>query len=321
MHNCLLGGKHRVLFVLIATANICLPALAQDAIPPSPMQGDVAATSVLVREISYVSPLATGTPCAASSADDASPTCVEPDPTELYKSFKMNVPANWEVHFDTNSSAVFMEPKDKIQATAENPIVADANISVKITRNPIPVDQDGLEDFAEEVEKGFNRSEQGVEITNDRVFKVFTKNLIDLPFSPGHKAYLYYVAGKAGDVATRQAILVASTQYARFRVQLTDHEVSFDKTVELYFPVITSLQLSAPPLQRKALISEFLPFIIGICLLFVALLVVRGRLLRRTAKMIQEAQADDGEDASAAASASSTVRVHSKPSGDSDDDY
>jgi len=318
VHNCLCSRKYSALFVLIVTANIGLPALAQDAIPPSPIQVDVPATSVLVREVSYVSPLATGTPCVAPSSDGTAPTCVEPDSTELYKSFKMNVPANWDVHLDTNSSAIFMEPRDKPQATAENPLVADANISVKVTRNPIPVDQEGLNAFAEEIEAGLNRSEQGVEKTENRIFKVFTKNIIDLPFSPGHKAYLYYVAGKAGEVSTRQAIVVASTQYARFRVQLTDHEVSFDKTLEQYFPVITSLQLSAPPMQRKALISSFLPYIIGICFLFVALLIMRGRLLRRTAKMIQEARAEDGEDVS---TASVKGKARSKPRGDSDDDY
>ncbi len=247
---------------------------------------------VMVREVEYIAPSAAATPCPTVASGGRTEGCVDPDPREAFKNFKMNVPVDWDVHFNEGSYALYMEPKNKAVATAENPVAADANIGVKVTKNPIPIDDKGLEEFAEEIEQGLNRNEQGTENKDERIYKVFAKTFVNLPF--GHRAYLYYVSGKINDISVRQAILVASTQNVRYRVQLTDHEVNFDKNLGKYFPIMTSLQLSGVPLERSSGFMAILPWLLtffGIVAIFVVLRIVQ---LRGTRRLIREAEMESG---------------------------
>jgi hypothetical protein len=247
-------------------------------------------TGVMVREIEYASPAAPATPCPTAEPGGAPVVCVEADPRDALKTFKMNVPADWDVRMNDGVNALFMEPKEKAVATPENPVVADPNMSVKVTKNPIPIDERGLAEFAEDIEAGLNRTDAGVENPAGRLFKVFGKSIVSLP--QGHKAYLYYVQGKINDISVRQAILVASTQSVRFRVQLTDTEQNFDKSLEKYFPVLTSLQLSGSPMERPSTFLAVLPWVLGfagIIGFFLALKMVR---IRNTRRLIEEIEDD-----------------------------
>jgi hypothetical protein len=246
--------------------------------------------SVMVRELEYLPPVVAATPCPTAEPGDAGVECVDGDPRDALKTFKMNVPVDWDVRMNDGVNALFMEPKQRAIATAENPVVADPNMSVKVTKNPIPIDERGLDEFVEEIESGLNRTDGGVQNPAGRLFQVFGKSIVSLPL--GHKAYLYYVQGKINDISVRQAILVASTQSVRFRAQLTDTEQNFDKSLEKYFPILTSLQLSGVPMERPSTFWAVFPWVLGfggILGFFLALKMIRIRNMRR---LIEEIESD-----------------------------
>jgi hypothetical protein len=278
-------------FCVVALASSALGAMAQEN--SEAVQGALeqsSATNIMVQEIEYVAPSSLATPCPTKEPGVQVEGCVEPDPRDAAKAFKMNVPADWDVRQSDGVNALFMEPKQKAVATAENPIVADPNISVKVTKNPIPIDEKGLEEFAEEIEKGLNQTEQGVENPEGRLFKVFNKSFVNLP--QGQKAYFYYVQGAINEISVRKAILVASTQLVRYRVELTDTEQNFDKSLEKYFPVMTSLQLSGPSMERASTFVAVLPWVLGFFAIvgfFVGVKIVR---LRNTQKLIAEVDSE-----------------------------
>jgi hypothetical protein len=244
---------------------------AQEAVPGQ----------VLVQEIEYKVLVPEATPCPPEAGTACIANEVE---LESLKNFKMNAPIDWDVKFNSGGFAVFMEPKVRRMATPDNPIVADPNIGVMAVRNPLPIDEEGLEEYAQEVELNLNKTEMGIE--GEKIFTVFNKTLIDL--DPAHRAYLYYVQGTINGLAVRQAILVTSTDRVRYRVSLTDDAVSFDKTLEKYFPIMTSLQLKGPPLKRVTPLEKFAPWILGLLALVGVLFGIRVVLRRRMDRLIAE---------------------------------
>ncbi len=172
------------------------------------------------------------------------------------KSFKMTVPSDWNKQKDYSGYALFMEPKQKIQPTPENPVVGDPNLTVSITRNPMFIDQESLEEFSKELQEKFTQVNGASEL------QVFKETLQELPGN--RKGLLYYFTYKKNNYDVMSAILVVSNKIAMYKVTLTDYKVGFDKNLEKYFPIMASVVVEGEPLIRESALNRYWPFLAGI---------------------------------------------------------
>lgn len=181
------------------------------------------------------------------------------------KSFKMQVPANWEVKENFGGYALFMEPKEKAKATIESPIAADPNISVAVVADPRFIDEQSLADYAVEIERKFKQTNG-----QDIEFNIFGKHLLtDLP--GGKRALMYYLTYVNNGVDVGSTILLMSNSKYMYRVTYTDYRVNYEKNFETFFPVMSSLEIIGSPPEREHFLIPMLPYlgvVLGIVLVF-----------------------------------------------------
>ena len=185
------------------------------------------------------------------------------------KSFKMTVPSDWIKQKDYSGYALFMEPKQKNQPTPENPVVGDPNLTVSVTRNPMFIDQESLEEFSKELQEKFTQVNGASEL------QVFKETLQELPGN--RKGLLYYFTYKKNNYDVMSAILVVSNKTAMYKVTLTDYKVGFDKNLEKYFPIMASVVVEGEPLIRESALNRYWPFLAGIAGLMA--LIFTGRFI------------------------------------------
>lgn len=174
-----------------------------------------------------------------------------PDPE---KGFGMQVPSDWKIEKDYSGYAVFMEPKEKIMPTAENPVVADPNITVSATRDPMFIDEENLEAYATELQEKFTAFNGASDL---QIFqKSIAKNL------PGDKqGLLYYLTYRKNGFDVVSAILIMSNEKVRYRVTLTDYKVGFDKNLERYYPIMASLAVKGNAPVRVTPLQQAIPWL------------------------------------------------------------
>jgi hypothetical protein len=170
------------------------------------------------------------------------------------KNFKMQVPTTWKINRDYSGYALFMEPIEKSVPSQENPVVADPNITVSITRNPMPIDKKQLNEYAKEIELKFSETNG---TSND--FQIFSKNFVEkLP--NGKSALLYYLTYKRNSFDVMSAVLVTSGAKHLVRITLNDYKVSFDKNLESLFPVMASIDVEGNAPSRVEAWQQYLPY-------------------------------------------------------------
>lgn len=195
-------------------------------------------------------------------AQDAPLMVVDYEYQHPTKAFKMQVPSDWNVKENFSGYALFMEPKLKKQASAEEPLVADPNISVAVVNMPIPIDEESLETYGQEIEKKF-RETNGA----GNEFQIFSKHLMtDLP--GGKRGLLYYISYKNNGIDVGSTILVMSNAENIYRTTYTDYKFSYDKNFEKFFPVMASMQIQGSPPERQNVFYLALPWILGIGAIF-----------------------------------------------------
>ncbi len=203
------------------------------------------------------------------------------------KSFKMQVPSDWNVQKDYSGYSIFMDPKVKLQPSAQNPVVADPNISVIVRNTPQFIDEEQLETYSKEIEKNLKES------LGSASLNLFAKNILnDLP--GGKKGLLYYLTYKRGEYDIKTAILVMSNETVMYRVSLTDYQVTFDKNLERYFPVMASIEIKGNPPTRESPYAPMIPWAggaVGVIVMFGALSAFNGA---RQRKLLNEVSGDDG---------------------------
>lgn len=193
------------------------------------------------------------------------------------RGFKMQVPSDWDVKENVNGYALFMEPKVKEMATAENPIVADPNISVAVLNQPVAIDEQSLEEYAKQIEAKFKATNgDGIDFT------IFSKHVMDLP--EGRKGLLYYLSYKNNGVDVGSMILVMSNATHLFRTTYTDYKLSYEKNFERIFPVLASIQVQGPAYERPSQLGFLVPMIVTLVVLFMAYHLFR----RSQAKKMQQ---------------------------------
>jgi hypothetical protein len=185
-------------------------------------------------------------------------------------SFSIMLPADWEVSQNTAGFDLFAEPKEKKLPTAENPVVADPNITVSASRNPMPIDEQSLERYSGQIFSGL----QSV-VGENAGLEVFLKKVVDV--NDSRKGLLYYVRYKKGKFDVFNAIMVVSSETHVFRVTLTDYGVSFDANLDKFFPFMSSINIGNTHMIRPSLLEVYIPWIAGFLGLIIVLLV--GRML------------------------------------------
>lgn len=212
------------------------------------------------------------------------------DPTNSSKSFRMQVPADWNVKENFGGYALFMEPKEKAVATAEQPIVADPNISVAVVNDPKHIDEQGLEDYAKEIETKF-RASNG----SNNEFNIFAKHLLtDLP--DGKRALMYYITYINNGVDVGSTILLMSNSENMYRVTYTDYRVTYEKNFERFYPIMASLQINGTPPEREFFLKPVIPYFVGIGLIILVFAILRQRKVQHMKRILREAESESLED-------------------------
>ena len=177
------------------------------------------------------------------------------------KSFKMQVPFDWNLAQNKDGFAVFLEPKEKAVASEIAPVVADPNIKVAVFRSEMPlyIDDKSLEIYSKEILEKMGGAQAQAD---NPLLSVFSKNIVDL--SNGKKAMLFYVQDKRGQHEIMLAILVTSSGNNIFRVMFTDYKVGFDKNLERYFPVMTSIDVKGDVPVRPNPLKQIAPYAAGV---------------------------------------------------------
>jgi hypothetical protein len=204
-------------------------------------------------------------------------------------SFSIMLPEDWEVSQNTAGFDLFAEPKEKKLPTAENPVVADPNITVSASRNPMPIDEQSLEKYSGQIFAGL----QSV-VGESAGLEVFLKKVVDV--NDSRKGLLYYVRYKKGKFDVFNAIMVVSSETHVFRVTLTDYGVSFDANLDKFFPFMSSINIGNTQMIRPSLLEVYIPWIAGFLGLIIVLFVGRmimhsfaqGRLSRALSESVSE---------------------------------
>jgi hypothetical protein len=177
--------------------------------------------------------------------------------------FSITLPEGWQVSKDTGGFRMFAEPSIKAQPTAQNPVVADPNITVSASRNPMPIDELSVEPYAQQIIAGLQRV-----VGESANLEIFLRKLVDV--SDDRKGLLYYVRYKKGSFDVFNAVLVVSSATHLFRVTLTDYETTFDKNLEAIFPFMASIDVGTSSVVRPSLTETLTPWVGA----FLALVVV-----------------------------------------------
>jgi hypothetical protein len=186
--------------------------------------------------------------------------------------FSITLPADWDVLKDSGGFELFAEPKVKAVPTPANPVVADPNITVTASRNPMPIDEQALEPYAQQIILGLQRT-----LGDEAGLEVFLKRIVDVGES--RQGLLYYLRYKKGSFDVFNAVLVISSASHIFRVTLTDYQTTFDKNLETLFPFMASIDIGPTQLKRPSLSEILTPWIAGFLGLTVCFFL--GRLLMR----------------------------------------
>lgn len=188
-------------------------------------------------------------------------------------SFSILVPEDWDAQMDSNGFEVFAEPKEKIKPSDSNPVVADPNLTVTVSRNPMPIDQESLETYAAQMQTGLVKS-----LGESAGLEVFLKKTVDLPEK--RTGLLYYLRYKKGSFDVYNAVLVVSSDTHLFRVTLTDYEVGFDANLEKVFPFMASIDVGPGKVERESLLEVLSPWLaagVAVFLLAAGLHMIRHR--------------------------------------------
>jgi hypothetical protein len=169
-------------------------------------------------------------------------------------SFSILLPEDWDAQMDSNGFEVFAEPKEKVQPTESNPVVADPNLTVTASRNPMPVDEEALEPYAAQMQVGLIKT-----LGENSGLEIFLKKAVDLP--EDRTGLLYYLRYKKGSFDVYNAVLVVSTDTHLFRVTLTDYEVGFDANLERLFPFMASIDVGPGKMMRESLVIVLAPWL------------------------------------------------------------
>jgi hypothetical protein len=204
-------------------------------------------------------------------------------------SFSIMLPEDWEVAQNTAGFDLFAEPKVKKLPTAENPVVADPNITVSGSRNPMPIDEQSLEKYSGQIFAGLQKV-----VGENAGLEIFLKKVVDV--NDSRKGLLYYVRYKKGKFDVFNAIMVVSSETHVFRVTLTDYGVSFDANLDKYFPFLSSINIGPTQIIRPSLLEVAIPWIAGFLGLIIALFVSRmvmhslaqGRLSEALSESVSE---------------------------------
>lgn len=191
-------------------------------------------------------------------------------------SFSILVPEDWDAQLDTNGFEVFAEPIEKAKPTDSNPVVADPNLTVTVSRNPMPIDQESLETYAAQMQAGLGKS-----LGESAGLEVFLKKTVDLPEE--RTGLLYYLRYKKGSFDVYNAVLVVSSDTHLFRVTLTDYEVGFDANLEMVFPFMASIDIGPGRIERESLLEVLAPWLavaLALFLLAAGLHMLRMRMAR-----------------------------------------
>ncbi len=177
-------------------------------------------------------------------------------------SFSAVFPENWTVEKDVNGFELFAEPTEKKEPTASNPVVADPNLSIATSRNPMPIDEEALEVYENQMKTGLTQA-----VGEKAGLDIFLKRVVDL--TDTRKGLLYYLKYKKGDFDIYNAVLVLSTDTHLFRVTLTDYEVGFDSNLETLFPFMAAIDVGQGHVVRDSLIVVLSPWLAGALAFFV----------------------------------------------------
>ena len=200
------------------------------------------------------------------------------------KAFQFQIPSDWEQRTDYAGYALFLTPKVHQEATAETPVVADPILTVSVVREPQAIDEEGLEEFGKELSLKLSQA-GGAE-----GLQLFQKSIVSV--NDGRKGLLYYLTFRKGSYDMMSAVLVVSNTAARYRVQLTDFKESFNKNLEKYFSIMSSIAITGDAPVRETPWDTLGPFVLGGVGALVALLVL-GRWLSSRSRN-QDAEHDDG---------------------------
>lgn len=195
--------------------------------------------------------------------------------------FTITLPENWDVKKDSGGFEFFAEPKDKIQPTAENPIVADPNVTVTASRNPTPIDELSLEPYAQQMIAGLQKS-----VGEEAGLEVFLKRVVDV--NPARKGLLYYIRYKKGSFDVYNAVLVVSSAKHVFRVTLTDYQTTFDANLEKLYPFMSSIDVGPTQLVRPSLAEILMPWVSGFLALVVVFLGSRAVMQRLASSRLRD---------------------------------
>ena len=210
--------------------------------------------------------------------------------------FSIVFPEDWDVVQNVSGFEVFAEPKEKAVPTASNPVVADPNIAVAVSKNPMPIDEESLEKYAIQMVLGLQKS-----LGESAQPEVFLKRMIEIKNQ--RPALLYYIRYKKGKFEVYNAIVVASTDTHLFRVTLTDYAVSFDANLEKLFPYVSTLDVGAGQAVRPDILSVATPWIggaIAFLIFMLVLQVVRNRLFQSSISAnLAHSSRDEGSSARA----------------------
>lgn len=206
------------------------------------------------------------------------------------KSFKMQVPNDWNVKEDFGGYALFMEPKVKTQPTAENPIAADPNITVAVVNTPKFIDDRGLDDYAKEIEQKFRLTNGG---SND--FNIFAKNLLtDLP--GGKRALMYYTTYTNNGVDVGSTIVLMSSEKYMYRITYTDSRVMYEKNFEKFYPVMISLDFPGATPEREPFFVPLIPYVSVVLVIVIIFALLRRRKAAQVNKLIREVESENEDD-------------------------
>lgn len=198
------------------------------------------------------------------------------------KVFSLQVPIDWHAKTEHGGYALFIEPIEKKIPTDLHPIVANPNITVAVTTNPMPIDETSLNYFLEEIKTGFKTASG-----ENSTFEIIQKTVYEgLP--GGRKGLLYYLSYEANGIPYGQAVLVLSSDKARFRVTLTDLQTFLDSNLERYFPVMASIEISGGVFPRETMFGVMFPYAASALGLLALIWLALWFRMRRVKKLMEE---------------------------------